>query len=157
MKALQTVALALSTLLAAAVPVAVAHAELYKWVDPNGVTNYSDVPPTNARQTTTLDESKSSLSVFPGLSKDELARLEARAEQARADRLERENAELRARLAATPPPPPAPRFDDTLAYDPIYVPQVLVRRPPPDRRHFPVRGLPVQKTVPAPNGMRLDR
>jgi hypothetical protein len=133
-----------------------ARAELYKWVDENGVTNYGDAPPKTARKTTSLDASKSSLSVFPGLSKDELARLEARVDQARADRLERENADLRARLAAASPAPP-PRVDDSLAYGPIYVPQVLVRRPPLDHRHMPVHVRPVQRSVPAPAGMKLDR
>ena len=94
--------------------------------------------------------------MFPGLSKDELARLEARVEQARADRLERENAELRARLAAAPPYAP-PRVEEPLAYGPVYVPQVVVRRPPLDRRHLPVHAQPVKRTVPAPAGMKVDR
>ncbi len=141
---------------ATAAPIGAAYAELYKWVDENGVTNYGDAPPASARKTTTLDESKSSLSVVPGLSKDEVARLEARADQARANRLEQENAELRARLQAWPPAPPAPRADDTLAYGPVYVPQVLVRRPPLEHRRPPVQGKPVQKTPPAAP-MRLDR
>jgi hypothetical protein len=137
-------------------PFVTAQAQLYKWVDENGVTNYGDAPPKSARKTAALDASKSSLSVVPGLSKDELARLEARVEQARADRLERENSELRARLASTPSAPPAPRYDDPLAYGPIYVPQVVTRRVPRDHFREPVQGRPVQKTPPVA-GMRLDR
>jgi hypothetical protein len=142
--------------LLAVTPFVTAQAQLYKWVDENGVTNYGDAPPKSARKTTALDATKSSLSVVPGLSKDELARLEARVEQARADRLERENSELRARLVATPPAPPAPRYDDQVAYGPIYVPQVVTRRVPRDPLREPVRGRPVQKSPPVA-GMRLDR
>lgn len=153
---MSTLRIAAAIVMLGVAPLVAAQAPLYKWVDENGVTNYGDAPPKTARKTTALDASKSSLSVVPGLSKDELTRLEARVEQARADRLERENADLRARLAATPTPaPPVPRYDDTLAYGPIYVPQV-VRRPLRDHPRDPVRAKPVQKTPPFA-GMKLER
>jgi len=87
------VILALVLVSTAALPLA-ARATLYKWVDEQGVVNYGDTPPAGAKKTTQLDEATSSLSVFPGLSKEELAQLNTRAEKARADRLERELAEL---------------------------------------------------------------
>jgi transposase-like protein len=140
----------------AATPFGAAQGTLYKWVDEKGVTNYGDTPPQGARKAAALDESKSSLSVFPGLSKEELARLEARVEQARADRLERENAELRARAAPIPPPPTPRPYDADLAYAPVFVPLVVARRVPLHHQRVPVRGTPVQKTPPFPS-MRLDR
>jgi len=130
-----------------------AGATLYKWVDEQGVVNYGDTPPAGATKTTQLDEATSSLSVFPGLSKEELAQLNARAEKARADRLERELAELRARPAA----PPAPVYDaQQLAYAPAYFPLVVTRRIPPRQVHLPVHGAPVQKTPPF-RSMKLER
>ena len=146
------VILALVLVSTAALPLA-ARATLYKWVDEQGVVNYGDTPPAGAKKTTQLDESTSSLSVFPGLSKEELAQLNARADKARADRLERELAELRAR----PAPPPAPAYDtQQVAYAPTYVPLVVTRRIPPRQVQFPVHGKPVQKTPPF-RSMRLER
>lgn len=137
--------------LLAALPLA-AHAGLYKWVDENGVVNYGDAPPADAKKATLLDESTSSLSVFPGMSKDELDRLRNRSEQLRVERLEREVAELRAR-AATPPPAP----EAQPAYAPSYVPVYVVpRRVHPRQVHVPVRGAPVRKTPPFAS-MRLER
>jgi hypothetical protein len=127
-------------------------AALYKWVDENGVVNYSDAPPAGTQDAKQLDEATSSLSVFPGMSKDELARLRARDEQARIERLEREVAELRAR-----PPAPAPVYDvQPATYAPTYVPYVVARRLPPRQVHSPVHGAPVQKTPPF-RSMRLER
>lgn len=134
-----------------------AQATLYKWVDENGVVNYGDKPPANAKQKKELDESKSSLSVFPGMSKEELAVLRERDAQARVERLERELAELRAR----PAPPAPPVYDVQPGYVPSYVPLVVTRRLPPRQVHFPVHGKPVQRTqpekVPPPAAMKLDR
>jgi hypothetical protein len=127
-------------------------AALYKWVDENGVVNYGDTPPAGTKEARQLDEATSSLSVFPGMSKDELARLRARDEQARIERLEREVAELRAR-----PPAPAPVYDaQAPTYVPAYVPLVVSRRLPPRQVHSPVHGAPVQKTPPF-RSMKLER
>ena len=138
------------TLLAAA-PLAV-QATLYKWVDERGVVNYGDTPPAGAKKTTELDESKSSLSVVPGMSKEELAQLRERDSQARVAQLEREVEALRARA----PMPPPPAYDSQLAYGPTYVaPLLLARRFPLHDARFPVHGKPVQKTPPF-RGMRLE-
>jgi hypothetical protein len=137
-------------LLLAGAPMA-AQATLYKWVDENGVVNYGDTPPSSTTQTTQLDESKSSLSVVPGLSKEELAQMRERAAQARVERLEQEVAELRARAATPPVYDTAP-----VAYAPTYVPLVVTRHLPPHRTRLPMHGTPVQKTPPFPS-MKLER
>ena len=140
--------------LAAVAPTA-ALAGLYKWVDANGVVNYGDAPPAGATNSTQLDETTGSLSVFPGMSKEELARARERDAQWRVDRLEREVAELRAR----PPVQAMPAYDTPSPYsyyEPGYFPLVVTRRLAHDRAHFPVRATPVKKVVP-PQGMRLDR
>lgn len=135
-----------------------AQSTLYKWVDERGVVNYGDTPPPNARKTTQLDESKSSLSVVPGLSQDELARMRVRSEQAKVERLEREVAELREH-ASTPPAPAREALPPT--YVPAY-PVVVNRRFPqrdvhvPPRHVPPVHGAPVKRTPPF-RSMELDR
>jgi len=53
---------------AAAVLVSPAGAQLYKWVDDKGVTNYGSAPPANARNVEKLDESR--VSTVPGLKPD---------------------------------------------------------------------------------------
>jgi len=146
--------LVVGLVLAAVAPTA-ALAGLYKWVDANGVVNYGDAPPAGAAKSTQLDETSGSLSVFPGMSKEELARARERDAQWRIDRLEREMAELRAR----PPVQAMPVYDTPPPYsyyEPAYFPLVVTRRLPLDRTRFPVHGAPVKKVVP-PQGMRLDR
>jgi hypothetical protein len=143
--------LVVGLVLAAVVPDA-AFAGLYKWVDADGVVNYGDTPPAGATKSTQLDETTSSLSVVPGLSKEELARARERDAQARVERLERELAELRA-----PPQLPAPVYDmPPPYYASAYYPLVVRRRFPFDHVQFPVHGAPVKKVVP-PQGMRLDK
>ena len=44
---------------------ALAHAQIYKWVDDRGVTNYGNKPPRNAAGLTTLTDGESRLSVVP--------------------------------------------------------------------------------------------
>lgn len=147
-------AIASLSLLLTAAPLASA-GELYKWVDEKGVTNYGDAPPAkNARKVVPLDETKSSLSVVPGLSKEEVAGMEARAERARNSRLAQENDELRARLAAAPTPAPAPvRVEESA---PVYVAPIIVRRPAADPRRPAPRPKTHDKTVPPPGAMRAD-
>src|SRR5262245_35907703 len=134
-------------LVVAAVPL-VAHATLYKWVDEQGVVNYSDSPPAD-KKSSKLDESAGTLSVYPGMSKEELARSRDRAAEMRADRLERENAELRARAAQPPAPEPLPPPDYATYYPAYgYWPVHVRPRVPPHAAQLPVRGRPVQKTPP---------
>jgi hypothetical protein len=145
-----------AVLLAVAAAPFVAHADLYKWVDDQGVVNYSDSPPAKAKSSK-VDESAGTLSVFPGMSKEELARARERSAEMRADRLERENAELRARAAQPPAPEPLPPPDYATYYPAYgYWPVHVRPRVPPHAAHLPVRGKPVQKTPPFAS-MKLER
>jgi hypothetical protein len=131
----------------AALPLA-AQADLYKWVDENGVVNYGDKPPGGAAKATKLDEADSSLSVVPGLSKEEIAFYREGLAQSRADRQQREIEELRTRSTA-PPPSPVPEYDTYPvvyggAYWPIHDWRHFVNHP----AQLPVKGTPVHKTPP---------
>jgi hypothetical protein len=153
MRDLRSLVLSLAVpLLAGATPFA-AQGALYKWVDERGVVNYGDRPPAGAKQVAQLEEATSSLSVVPGLSKEQLAELRERDAQARIERLERELADLRDR-----PPLPAPPAYDATAYAPFVRPVLVVRHPPlrPVHRQPPVQGKPVQRTPPFA-GLRLER
>jgi hypothetical protein len=139
-------------MLVVAAPVA-AQAPLYKWVDERGVVNYGDAPPAKAKKISQLDEATSSLSVVPGLSKEELALMREREAEARIARLERELEEARALPARPTPvydsPPPV--------YVPAYVqPLRIVRHPPRHLQPAPVHGTPVKRTPPM-RDMKLDR
>src|SRR5262245_8584088 len=91
----------------AAVPFS-AQATLYKWIDDQGIVNYSEAPPGGPKNATPVDTAANPLSVFPGMTKEELARARESDTQYRMQQLERENAELRARAyAPSAPPPPA--------------------------------------------------
>ena len=91
-----------------------ASAELYKWVDEGGVVNYGDKPPAGALQVRSLDEDRSSVSVVPGLSKEELERQRKSVEQARIERLERELADLQRA------PAPVAQAQESTTYYPGY-------------------------------------
>jgi Domain of unknown function (DUF4124) len=54
---------ALILVLAAAAPLA--RAEIYKWVDENGVTNYSNTPPATRKATTRVQAVEDRISVIP--------------------------------------------------------------------------------------------
>jgi len=149
-----------SALLAAALACVAAPAAadggLYKWVDGRGVVNYGDKPPAGAKNVTQLDESKTSVSVVPGLDRKTLDDMNERAMRARIERLERELQELRereSRKAAAPVHADEPRV---AAAGYFAQPLVAVRRFPPHSVHFPVHGRPAQKTPPVA-GMRLER
>lgn len=88
-----------------------AAAQTYRWLDPEGRVHYGDAPPAQARELRALNAERSTLSVVPGLSKEDLAAARKRSEQARIEQLEREVAALRDRPAPAPTtimvPPPA--------------------------------------------------
>lgn len=110
-----------------------AQAQLYRWVDENGVVNYGDrPPPSRTKGVRTLNEGAGNVSVVPGLSKDELQRLRERDEQQRLQQLERENEDLRARERARASSPPE------TVYTEVYVPAYGYGPPP---RHRPPDGL----------------
>jgi hypothetical protein len=76
--------------LAAAVLVSPAGAQLYKWVDDKGVTNYGSAPPANARNVQKVDESNPRVSTVPGLKPEEVQAGEKRALEQKVDQLERD-------------------------------------------------------------------
>ena len=74
-------------------------AEIYKWVDEKGVTNYSGAPPARGKARS-LDLQSTNLSVYPAPPPEHTARALEAAMRARIDRLENELlAERRARQA----------------------------------------------------------
>ncbi|MFN8961886.1 MAG: DUF4124 domain-containing protein [Betaproteobacteria bacterium] len=79
-----------------------AAAQTYRWLDPEGRVHYGDAPPAQARELRALNAERSTLSVVPGLSKEDLAAARKRSEQARIEQLEREVAALRDRPAPAP-------------------------------------------------------
>ena len=89
----------LLSLLAAAAPAA-ALAQVYKWVDENGVVNYGDKPPARGKPVKPLAENGGSVSVVPGMPKEELEQMRQRDMQRRVQQLENEVDELRARSMA---------------------------------------------------------
>jgi len=148
-------ALLAAALVCVAAPAA-ADGALYKWVDQRGVVNYGDKPPPGAKHVTQIDESKTNVSVVPGLDKETLDDMNERAMRARIERLERELQELREReshKAAAPVHAEDPRV---AAAGYFAQPLVVVRKLPPHSVHFPAHGRPVQKAPPTP-GMRLER
>lgn len=143
--------------LAAAVLAAPAGAELYKWVDDKGVTNYGSTPPANARNIQKLDDSNPRVSTVPGLKPEEVQAGENRALQQKVDQLERDleaqrraTADAQARAAADTqwrercladrrvdcddPSRGAVDYDTGTTWYPYYPPVV---RPPPPRPRPP--------------------
>lgn len=107
----------------------VALAQMYKWVDENGVVNYGDKPPPRVKQVRPFGEGAGSVSVVEGMPKEELERLRERDRQQRLRQLEAEVAELRAREQARENTPPE------VVYQEVYVPAYGYgyRRPPSSR------------------------
>jgi hypothetical protein len=95
-------------------------AEVYKWVDEQGVVNYGDKPPQRAKGALPLSLAAGSLSVVPGIPKEELERMRESVDQMRLQRLERELDELRARDGARAAAPVAePSYTEVYGY-PLY-------------------------------------
>ena len=102
----------IAVLLWAAAP---AEAQLYKWVDEKGVVNYGDTPPPGKRAQA-VGENSGSVTVVPGMPREELERQRERDTQRRMQQLEREVGDLRARERARDQQPPEP------VYNEVYVP-----------------------------------
>lgn len=103
------------------------HAQLYKWVDDKGVVNYGDKPPPN-KKAQALGEKSGSVTVVPGMSRDDLDRQRERETQQRLQQLEREVDDLRAREDARAQAPPEPVYNEI--YVPVYGYGRPVHRPP---------------------------
>ena len=109
----------LLVVLCLAAPLAVG-AGVYKWVDEQGVVNYGDTPPQQGRGVRPLDSSAGTLSVVPGMPREELERLRERDDDRRIRQLEAEVEELRAREAAQAAAPVAQPSDPGFTGYPVY-------------------------------------
>lgn len=116
---LRTATIAVIFPLLAGVPSA-AVAQVYKWVDEKGVVNYGDKPPARGKPVQPLAENGGSVSVVPGIPREELERQRERDTQQRLRELEREVDALRAREVArdnvAPYPVPTDGYVPTYAY-----------------------------------------
>lgn len=148
-------AVLMAGLLAAPVPVL---AQLYKWLDADGVVNYGDLPPPNA--TNVQPVGPASLSVVPGVPKEQMEAMRERDEQRRQEALQREAEEARARASARPPAgaPSELQTYEEYAYDYDYGPifgygPPRVRRPGGNRpRPHPPIARPAPPVLPMPLG-----
>jgi hypothetical protein len=100
-----------------------AMSEIYKWAEADGSVHYGDTPPAQTKNVRLIGKDSGYVSVVPGLSKEEIARLREREDQLRLQRLEREVEELRAREQAREYAQPE------LVYSDVYVPVYGYRRP----------------------------
>ena len=75
----------------------VAMPEIYKWVEADGSVHYGNTAPARGKNVRIVGMEAGTVSVVPGMSKEEKARFREREEQLRLQRLEREVEELRAR------------------------------------------------------------
>jgi hypothetical protein len=95
-------------------------AQVYKWVDDKGVVNYGDKPPARGKPAQPLAENGGSVSVVPGIPREELERQRERDTQQRLRELEREVDALRAREGArdnvAPYPVPTEIYVPTYSY-----------------------------------------
>jgi len=143
-------------LLAAPAPVL---AQLYKWLDADGVVNYGDLPPPNAKNVQAVGPA--SLSVVPGVPKEQMDAMRERDEQRRQTSLKLEADEARARASARAAGgvPSELQSYEEYAYDYDYGPffgygPPRVRRPGanrPPRPHPPI-AKPTPPVQPMPLG-----
>ncbi len=96
----------------------VAMSEVYKWVEADGSVHYGDTPPPRTKNVRLVGKDSGTVSVVPGISKEEMGRLREREDQLRLQRLEREVDELRAREQARAYAQPEVIYTD------VYVPVV---------------------------------
>lgn len=74
--------------------------QIYKWVEADGSVHYGDTAPARTKNVRLVGMDSGTLSVVPGMSKEEKDRFRERENQLRLQRLEREVEELRAREEA---------------------------------------------------------
>ena len=144
---------------------ALARSEIYKWVEADGSVHYSDTAPARSKNARPVGKDSGTVSVVPGMSKEEKDRLREREDQLRLQRLEREVEELRAREQAREYSQPEVVYTDV--YVPAYGygyprpwpgrdtgrvkprPEHPIAKPRPPHRPQPVEELP---SVRAPSG-----
>ena len=100
-----------------------AASEIYKWVEADGSVHYGNTPPARAKNARLVGMDSGTVSVVPGMSKEEKERFREREDQLRLQRLEREIEELRAREQARDYAPPEVIYTD------VYVPAYGYGRP----------------------------
>jgi hypothetical protein len=145
----------MALLLAAPVPV---QAQLYKWLDADGVVNYGDLPPPDAKNVQAVGPA--SLSVVPGVPKEQMEAMRERDEQRRqaALKLEADEARARASARAAGGVPSELQTYEEYAYDYDYGPffgygPPRVRRPGANRpRPHPPIAKPTPPVQPMPLG-----
>lgn len=129
-----------------------AMSEVYKWIEPDGSVHYGNTLPPRTKNVRMVGMDAGTVSVVPGMSKEEKARIHEREEQLRLQRLEREVEELRAREQAREYTQPE------VVYTEVYVPAYGYARPLHDRDHVrprpeqpiakpkpPIRTLPIEE------------
>ncbi len=115
-----------------------AMSEIYKWTEADGVVHYSNTPPPKSKNGRQVGNESGTLSVVPGMSKEEKDRLREREDQLRLQRLEREVEELRARELAREHAQPEVIYTD------VYVPAYGYGRPLHRRNTDDVKPRPEQ-------------
>jgi len=100
-----------------------AMSEIYKWIEADGSVHYGNTPPARTKNARLVGMDAGTVSVVPGMSKEEKERFREREEQLRIQRLEREVEELRAREQARDSAPPEVIYTD------VYVPAYGYGRP----------------------------
>ncbi|HKO68052.1 MAG TPA: DUF4124 domain-containing protein [Burkholderiaceae bacterium] len=144
----------------------IARPEIYKWVEADGSVHYGNTAPPKTKNVQRMGIDAGTVSVVPGMSKEEKARFREREEQLRLQRLELEVEELRARDQARENAQPEVIYTD------VYVPAYgypLHRRdhghvrprpePPIAKPRPPSRTLPIDElgTTRAPTGGLIRR
>jgi Domain of unknown function (DUF4124) len=141
----------------------VAMSEIYKWIEADGSVHYSNTPPPRTKNVRLVGQDSGTVSVVPGMSKEEKDRLREREDQLRLQRLEREVEELRAREQAREYAQPEVVYTDV--YVPAYGywrprhgrdighvkprPEHPIAKPRPPQRTQPIDEL---RVVPTPTG-----
>ena len=137
--------------------------EIYKWIEADGSVHYGNTPPARTKNVRLVGMESGTVSVVPGMSKEEKNRLREREDQMRLQRLELEVEELRAREQAREFAQPDVIYTDVYvpAYgygrrldgrDPGRVkprPEQPIAKPRPPHRTQPIEELSVPR---APSG-----
>jgi hypothetical protein len=116
----------------------VATSEIYKWIESDGSVHYGNTPPARTKNVRPVGMDSGTVSVVPGMSKEEKARYREREDQLRLQRLEREVEELRAREQARDYAQPEVIYTD------VYIPAYGYGRPLHRRNNDHVKPRPEQ-------------
>ena len=115
-----------------------AMSEIYKWTEADGSVHYGNAAPAKAKNARLVGKDSGTVSVVPGMSKEEKDRLREREDQLRLQRLEREVEELRAREQSREYAQPE------VVYTEVYVPAYGYGRPLHGRHNDRVKPRPEQ-------------